>query len=97
MKLRRYGDDARFRGRVDELRRQRVTVTTTRLMHLADSALAALEELLTSDNEGVRFRAAQAVLTMGRRHHREYAIELDLAARAQTMEALFEGVAEKLK
>jgi hypothetical protein len=82
--------DARFRRRVAELRWERPSARTARLIRMSDPALDVLERLLDSEDEAIRLRAAQAVLTLGHRRHREEVIDRDLMARLEAIEGLLD-------
>lgn len=90
--VRRRLKEPGFRSRVDELRRDRLAVTTARLVRISDSAVDALEQLLDSEDDRLRLRTAQTVLSLGRRHHREETIEMNLTARMEEIERVLDEV-----
>lgn len=73
-----------------ERRRERLSATTGRLIEISDAAVDALREVLASEDERLRLRAAQILLTLGRRHHHEEAIEWDLGTRVEVLERILE-------
>lgn len=75
--------DPAFAQRVMELRGARVAQVTGRLGELAGSAVDALGECLDGDDESLKLRATQQVLTLLLR----FSHDVDLDARVASIEA----------
>jgi hypothetical protein len=57
-----------FRARVDDLRRQRLSAVTARLLAMSNSALDVIKDVMASEDGRLRFKAAETVIRLGRRH-----------------------------
>jgi hypothetical protein len=76
-----------FRARVIELRRQRLSAVTARLVAMSDTALDVIKEVMGSEDDRLRFKAAETVIRLGRRHHVEEEQETVLLRRMEVIEA----------